>query len=342
MKRYIGVDLHKSMFVVCFWESEEKQEVKRYEMASIDEFVGELGSEDVVGVETTGNAAYFVRKVEAAVAEVKVINPGKFKVIAESTSKTDWKDARTIAYFLSKGMVPEVRMKDRAHAELSSLAQTRDRLVKLRTALVNKVHNILNSYGIAVRRESLTGEKGLQAALAYPVGDVSALELKVLAKEIRSLNESIKELDGELVGRGKDLEGHRGITSIKGIGDKSGATLLSIIGDVNDFASERKLAAYFGLVPRVEISNETRRYGRITKTGSKLGRTTLVQCAMVAVRYSPYLRAFYDRIKAAKGHAKAKVATARKLLEIVYKTLKNGWVFKDFTHFELEAEPDAA
>jgi len=36
---------------------------------------------------------------------------------------------------LAKGLLPEVRMKDPQHAQVASLTQTRDRLVKLRTAL---------------------------------------------------------------------------------------------------------------------------------------------------------------------------------------------------------------
>jgi transcriptional regulator with GAF, ATPase, and Fis domain len=39
-------------------------------------------------------------------------------------------------------------------------------------------------------------------------------------------------------------------------------------------------------VPRIANSNETEHSGRITKRGSKLGRTTLVQCALIAQRYS--------------------------------------------------------
>jgi transposase len=108
---------------------------------------------------------------------------------------------------------------------------------------------------------------------------------------------------------------------------------LSAIGDINDFASEGKLAAYFGVVPRVNNSNETERSGRITKRGNKLGRTALVQCALIAMRYSPYLANYYARIKAARGTGKAIIALARKFLGIIYKTLKNGWVFEDFPRF---------
>ena len=109
-----------------------------------------------------------------------------------------------------------------------------------------------------------------------------------------------------------------------------------MIGDVNDFADEGQLASYFGIVPRVNNSNESERSGRITKRGSKLGRTTLVQCSLIAKRYSPYLDLYYERIKARRGVGKAIIALARKFLGIIYKTLKNNWIFEDFPNFVLK------
>jgi transposase len=100
------------------------------------------------------------------------------------------------------------------------------------------------------------------------------------------------------------LEGHKNLTSIKGIGRLSAGILLSIIGNINDFADEGRLAAYFGIVPRISNSNETEHSGRITKRGTKLGRTTLVQCALIAQRYSPYLKNYYER-KKSRGTGKA-------------------------------------
>ena len=63
---------------------------------------------------------------------------------------------------------------------------------------------------------------------------------------------------------------------------------------------------------------------------------TLVQCTLVAIRYSPYLQRFYDRLKVKKGSGKAIIATARKLLGIIYQTLKNMRVFEDFPSFVLK------
>ena len=132
------------------------------------------------------------------------------------------------------------------------------------------------------------------------------------------------------------MKGYENITSIKGIGAKGGTILLSVIGDINHFESSKKLESYFGIVPTVRNSNETMRHGRITKQGSKLGRTTLVQCTLIAIRYSPYLRNFYVRLKQKKGSGKAIIATSRKLLSIIYETLKNDWVFEDFTNFVIK------
>lgn len=129
------------------------------------------------------------------------------------------------------------------------------------------------------------------------------------------------------------MKGHDSLTSIKGIGDKSATVLLSVIGNIKDFADADKLASYFGIVPRVANSNETEHHGRITKRGSKIGRTTLVQCTLIAKRYNPYLRKFYERIQRRRGTGKAIIATARKFLGIIYETLKNGWIFEDFPNF---------
>lgn len=88
------------------------------------------------------------------------------------------------------------------------------------------------------------------------------------------------------------------------------------------------------MVPRVSNSNETERSGRITKRGTKLGRTTLVQCGLIAKKYSSYLFQYHERIKKRRGGGKANIALARKLLSIVYQALKNRWVFTDFSRYE--------
>ena len=160
-------------------------------------------------------------------------------------------------------------------------------------------------------------------------------ELRIIVEQIRNLNKATEEINKELAERGKKVDGHKNLTSIKGIGDLSATILLNTIGDVKDFPDDKKLAAYFGIVPRVSVSNETSHYGRITKMGNKIARTTLVQSTLIAIRYNHYLRNFYFKLKAKKGSGKAIIATARKLLTIIYRTLKYNWVFEDFSQFKL-------
>lgn len=201
------------------------------------------------------------------------------------------------------------------------MANTRDKLVKLRTALKNKIHNLLNANGIIMNKEFLSSEKSLEKVLNIDLSPTQRVKMEVLVEQIKSLNKSIAKIDEELKDRGKKMKGFKNITTIKEIGEKGGTILLSVIGDINNFASRKQLDAYFGIVPRVSNSNETVKHGRITKRGNKMGRSTLVQCTLIAMRYSDYLKAYYTKLKTKKGSGKAIIATSRKLLEMLLPTL---------------------
>lgn len=337
MNRHIGIDLHRNRFTACTLVT-GRSYLRTWEMKHLGRFCSQLRTTDLLAVEVTGNTRLFVDAVSPHVKRVVVVNPQQFKVISTSVNKTDDNDARCLARFLEKDLLPEVRMKDKAYADMASLAQTRDKLVKLRTALKNKINNILSARGINLQKESLSSEKGLEAVLGMMFGEVVDVELRVLVEQIRSLNKSIAELEKTMKDQGPKLPGHKNIKSIKGIGDVGAGVLLSVIGDVHDFDAPGKLAAYFGIVPRVSNSNEKERSGRITKRGSKLGRTTLVQCALIAMRYSSYLHNHYERVKARRGSGKAIIALARKFLNCIYYTLRDGLIWEDFANGVLAEE----
>lgn len=334
-KRYIGIDLHRRVFTCCVRLENGRQFLSAWQLEQLPQFVKKLRATDEVAVEVTGNTRLFYNAVAPHAARVVVVDPHQFRVISQSVKKTDPNDARNLALYLAKGLLPEVRMKDKQQAQVASLTQTRDRLVKLRTALKNKVNNLLSARGIELRTEELSSEKGLARVLAIEVEELTRFELQVIVEQIRSLNRSIAELEKVIEWEGKKLKGHGNLTSIKGIGPLGASILLSVIGDVQDFPDEGRLASYFGIVPRVHNSNETERSGHITKRGSKLGRTALVQCALIAKRYSPYLANYYERIRSRRGTGRAIIALARKFLGIIYRTLKNNWVFEDFPNFAL-------
>ena len=298
-----------------------------------------LDADDEIGVEATGNSAWFRDQVVSCVGRVVVVNPRQFQVIRKSVKKTDRNDARALAFFLSKDMLPETRPKTRAESELASAAHTRDLLVKQRTRLLNKIYALHNRYGIKLKKESLASKRRLMALNIGWFSNLEQAELRVARDQALSLSAAVAELDREIEQAAATMDGYESLISIKGIGPRSAAVFLSGIGDVNDFDSADKLAAYLGIVPKVNRSNETGHSGRITKRGNKLMRTTLVQCTLSAIRYSGYLNAYYCRIKDRRGAGKAIIATARKLLAIIYETLKNRWIFEDFTTFKRQQGP---
>jgi hypothetical protein len=76
----------------------------------------------------------FYDAVAPHVARV-VVDANEFRAISQSVKKTDPNDARNLTRYLAKELLPEVRMKEKEQAQAARLTQTRDRLVKLRTAL---------------------------------------------------------------------------------------------------------------------------------------------------------------------------------------------------------------
>lgn len=337
--RYIGIDLHTNSFTLCILEKGRAERIQTLpvQKGGLETFIKELRPDDEVAIEATGNSTWFRDQLLPHVARVLVIAPWQFEVIRRSVKKTDKHDARTIAFFLSKDMIPEARLKSPEHTQLSSLIATRDQLVKLRVSLLNKVHGLFVRHGLKLKKEVLTSNAGFERAASSHIWDaLEQVEIEVIASQLDSIRQSCKRLEKEITAFVKTLPGYDNLISIKGIGSLSAAVFLCTIGDIDDFAKSGKLAAYFGIVPRVSQSNDSQRVGRITKRGNKIARTTLVQCTLIAKRYSPYLHNFYEHIKKTRGAGKAIIATARKLLNTIFYSLKKNWVFEDFTKFELK------
>jgi transposase len=101
MKRWVGIDLHKNCFTVCYLSQGGKRELREYKVSGtgIEAFRGTLKKSDEVAVESTGNTGYFVGEIRDLVKVVKVINPSQFKIISSSIKKTDEHDAEFFSEF---------------------------------------------------------------------------------------------------------------------------------------------------------------------------------------------------------------------------------------------------
>ncbi len=108
--RYIGVDLHKTNFVVCFIEADDTQRLETYPLTRDDlaRFVAQLDAADELAVEATQNVHYFYDQVKGHVSRVAVVDTYRFSLIATSKKKTDKADAAALARFLKLGWLPEV------------------------------------------------------------------------------------------------------------------------------------------------------------------------------------------------------------------------------------------
>jgi len=309
--------------------------IRKYQLIEMEKFVCGLSETDKIAVEATCNTRWFTEQVQGKVSRVALVNPRQFEVVKNSCKKTDKNDALNLARFLKADLLPEVRNKAETAERVQSLVNTRTKFVRLKTSLINKIHALFVSNGRKLKKTSLSSEKGLEKVRQARWRPLERIELEIIIEQIRCLKVSIKKLESAIAGESKKLAGFESLVSMSGIGSLSAGILLSVIGEVKDFASADKLASYFGIVPRVSNSNETVHHGRITKRGNKTGRTTLVQCSLAAIKKSEYLKKYYEQVKARRGHGKAKIALARKYLGIIYKTLTNGWVFADFNNFEL-------
>jgi hypothetical protein len=116
--------------------------------------------------------------------------------------------------------------------------------------------------------------------------------------------------------------------TIPGCGEISAWTIRAYTDDIRRFARAKKYAAYAGLVPRVQNSNETVtvRHGKITKRGPEELRTALVQVVMGLRRMKATACAWrlmkrYEAMKGSKGSGKTITAAARKLAVIIWNML---------------------
>jgi transposase len=94
--------------------------------------------------------------------------------------------------------------------------------------------------------------------------------------------------------------------------------LINEIGPIARFASPKKLVSYAGLAPSTHQSGNHTTHGPITKEGNSHIRWILVEAAQHTARHDPRLSQFYLRIMKRRGHNRALVAVARKMLVTIY------------------------
>lgn len=334
----VGVDLHKTQFTVAARGAETLHGRYATTKEGYAAFLGQLerlrkrGAEVRLAVESTGNARYFKRQMAQQGYPVVVINSLKFKVINESVKKTDRHDAATIAEFLEKDMLPEAWLCDEKTEGLRRLLKTRSALVRARVTIQNQIHGMLVSLGMEDKKAGLQSKRGRQEILDALNSAGYGLEVHALIETIDILNERVKMLEQQIAKKVREDRDVQLLRTIPGCGLITASTIRAYTDDIRRFVSYKQYAAYAGLVPWVQSSNETVHYGRITKRGPEALRTAFVQLVLGMVRNRNKTGTYrlmhdYKALKESKSSGKAIIATARKLAKIVWYMLTNGKEF---------------
>jgi transposase len=114
------------------------------------------------------------------------------------------------------------------------------------------------------------------------------------------------------------------LESIPLVGDVTVDVIVSELGDVRRFHSQKGAVAYAGLAPGSRESAGRRRDLHITKAGSPLLRWALIETAWRLVGKTRYWGMQYERLKRRGGPKKAIVAVARRLLCTMVSMLQRG------------------
>lgn len=230
---------------------------------------------------------------------VVVVNPRQVRDFAKASgrlAKTDVLDAQTLAQF-AEVMRPQPRPLPDAEARaLTALVARRRQLV-----------------------EMLTAEKNRLLSASSPIRKRVRAHIAWLERELEHTNAELSEaIRQSPVWREKDDL----LQSVPGVGPVLTSTLLASLPELGTL-THKQIAALVGVAPLNRDSGTLR--GRRSVWGGRAQvRAVLYMGAIVAARFNPVIRVFYQRLQRA-GKAKKVTLTAcmRKLLTILNAMLKH-------------------
>lgn len=325
--RYVGLDVHLDFCEVAICEAGRVRSAGRVEATpdGLELFAASLGADDRVALEVTGNAWEIARVLEPHVARVIVVSPADTGM-RQARAKTDRLDARTLAKLLAAGDLDAVWVPDRATWVMRRRLARRGQLVHARTRVKNELHAVLMRQLIGRPPVSdLFGANGRDwlAGLDLPIEERETVDAGM--RQIEFLEQEIADVERLIASAALESAEIKRLMTVPGVNVIVAASFVAAIGDIGRFKSARNLVGYLGLDPRVSQSGSTAAtHGRISKQGSCRARHALVEACWSAVRQPGPLKAFYERVRARRGHSVAIVAAARKLACLFWCLLARG------------------
>ena len=384
-ERCCGIDIHKKMIVACLRMGNRK-ETREFgtctrELLQLTDWLQENGCQMVAMESTASYWKPLYNVLESQEMSAMVVNAAHMKAVPGR--KTDQKDAEWIADLLQHGLLKSSFIPSKAQRELRELVSYRRSLVGEKSRELNRLQKMLEGANIKLSGTiaNVNGKSGRNILNALVRGEVISRErlaeliisrlkadpekmlddlqgiltplqrkmIGVLLQHIDDLDKYIAELDDEIDDNMSDGDkAHAAeLDSIPGIGQDSAKTILAIIGtDMSRFPTAAHLCSWAGIAPGNNESAGKRLSGRTTQ-GTKVLKSTLVQCAHAAVKVkTSYFYAQYQRLSIRRGKKRAIVAIAHSMLIAIYHVLRDGVVFRDlgadyYTQFNKERKVHA-
>lgn len=251
--------------------------------------------------EATGGYEHdLLAALHAAQVPVTLVNPRQVRDFARAKgllAKTDTLDAAVLAQYGRVFQPAPTVARTAAQRRLTQLVTRRQELLEMITQEQHRAEHHHDAF-VTKKARSLT--------------TTLRRHLEQLEAEITALEKADAKL-AEQVGR---------LTGIQGVGQRTAWLLLAALPELGTL-QRGQAAALAGLAPYNHDSGP-RRGQRHIAHGRSLARRALYMAALVAARYNPVLRPFYQRLRAAGKPGKvALVALMRKLAELANLLLKS-------------------
>lgn len=292
--------------------------------------LGERGQPIRAAIESMTGARFVHDQLELAGWEVEVADAQRVKGLAPLACKTDRIDARVLAELCRRDLVPAIWLPAPEARGARERARWRLHLVGHRTALKNRIHATLMSFGHPCPVSDLFGVAGRQLLEALQLPEPWAGTVLASLRLIDELSIEISACEADLRKQGADHPYVPLLMTAPGIGWVLAYTIAGEIGDITRFNSPKKLCAYTGLCPRVRQSGAHDQRGALAKNGPRYLRWALIEAAVHAANTSVY-RDRYQHTKARvgkhRGTAVARVELARRLTEAIWYMLTRHQAF---------------
>ena len=325
--KYMGIDYHKQHFIATTMDErgtvvgKEKVSTDRDSIRGYFKKAGSAGKVKAV-MEACYGWEYFYDEVEGLVDDLILAHPLKTRLIAEARIKTDSIDSETLAHLLRTDLIQQAYAPSAETRDQKNLLRYRSSLTAIKVRIKNIIHSVLARNHIDDKSFKELSDKFGKKGLAYMRSmTLRGNDTEILNRYLDLLGETqskINAAEAKIRAVCKQDEICRLLRGIPGIGDILAVTIRYEIDDISRFISPSKLCSYAGLVPSTYSSGNRSFQGRITKQGDKWLRWAMIEAAQRAPISDMWLREFYNRVSR-KGRHIARVAVARRLLEIIYR-----------------------